>query len=49
VKEFKPTELAQKAFGLYEKFRPSIPEGVAGWGAKGTLDLARVRALAPEK
>jgi hypothetical protein len=48
-KAFKPAELAPKAFGLYERFRPSIPEGVAGWGAKGTLDLARVRSLAKEK
>jgi hypothetical protein len=41
--------LAQEAFGLYEQFRPGIPEGVGGWGAKGELDLNRVRALAPKK
>ncbi len=39
-------ELAASAFSLYEAFRPSIPAGVRGWGAKGVLDLARIRALA---
>ncbi|MGO8929289.1 MAG: hypothetical protein ACLQU3_20675 [Limisphaerales bacterium] len=38
-------ELAQKGFGLYEQFRPVIPEGVKGWGAKGELDLGLVRKL----
>jgi len=41
-----PDELAQKGFGLYEQFRPQIPEGVQGWGAKGELDLGRIRKLA---
>jgi len=39
-------ELAERAFALYEAFRPSIPAGTRGWGARGTLDLGRVRALA---
>lgn len=43
---FKPGQLAEQAFGLYERFRPSIPEGVRGWGAKGELDLDRIRSLA---
>jgi hypothetical protein len=42
----KPDELAQRGFGLYEQFRPVIPEGVQGWGAKGELDLGRIRKLA---
>ena len=42
----KPDELAQKGFGLYEQFRPKIPEGVQGWGAKGDLDLGRISKLA---
>jgi hypothetical protein len=42
---FKPQELAEKAFGLYERFRPSIPEGVRGWGAKGELKLETIRSL----
>lgn len=33
---------------LYEQLRPAIPEGVSGWGAKGELDLERVRSLAEE-
>jgi hypothetical protein len=41
-----PDELERRAFALYESFRPGIPGGQAGWGAKGVLDLARVRALA---
>lgn len=49
AKALKADRLAQEAFGLYEEFRPTIPEGVAGWGAKGELDLERVRALAPKK
>ena len=42
---FEPDELAQRGFGLYEQFRPVIPEGVRGWGAKGELDLGLVRKL----
>ncbi len=49
AKSFRPEQLSQSAFSLYEKFRPSIPEGVTGWGAKGNLDLDRVRSLASEK
>ena len=41
-----PSELADEAFRLYERFRPRVPEGVRGWGAKGELSLARIRALA---
>lgn len=40
-----PRELSVKAFSLYERFRPAIPEGVRGWGAKGNLDLASIRSL----
>jgi len=41
-----PKRLEETGFALYERFRPEIPEGVKGWGAKGRLDLARVRSLA---
>jgi hypothetical protein len=37
------------AFGLNEKFRPAIPEGVTGWGAKGNLDIDRIRFFALKK
>ncbi len=43
---FVPTELGEVAYGLYERFRPVIPSGVQGWGAKGTLDLDLIRSLA---
>jgi hypothetical protein len=39
-------KLAQTAFTLYEKFRPDVPEGTKGWGAKGELDLDAIRSLA---
>jgi hypothetical protein len=41
-----PNRLEETGFALYEKFRPEIPEGVRGWGARGRLDPARIRALA---
>lgn len=43
---FTPEQLVQRGYELYERFRPVIPAGVRGWGAKGDLDLAKVRALA---
>jgi hypothetical protein len=42
---YKPDELAAKAYSLYEKFRPDIPEGKRGWGAEGELDLEHIRSL----
>ena len=44
---FQPKQLATRAYALYEKFRPDIPEGTAGWGAAGELDLDYIRSLAP--
>ena len=46
AKAFKPKQLETEAYGLYEKFRPKIPEGTKGWGAKGELDLDYIRSLA---
>ena len=37
-----PEELNRVAFRLYEQFRPEVPAGVKGWGAKGILDLSRI-------
>jgi hypothetical protein len=45
AKAYKPDKLAVVAFALYEKFRPSIPEGQKGWGAKGELNLNLIRSL----
>jgi hypothetical protein len=39
-------QLKEQAYSLYEKFRPEIPRGTAGWGAKGKLDLNLIRSLA---
>jgi hypothetical protein len=46
AKSYTPRELESRAYDLYEKFRPDIPEGKKGWGAKGQLDLDYVRSLA---
>jgi hypothetical protein len=46
AKAYTPKQLESKAYALYEKFRPEIPEGVKGWGAKGELDLDYIRSLA---
>lgn len=37
-------ELDKKAFHMYERFRPSIATGSAGWGRKGPLDLKKVKS-----
>ena len=39
-------QLEAEAYGLYEQFRPQIPEGQRGWGAAGVLDLEHIRRLA---
>jgi hypothetical protein len=49
AKAFRPEQLSKDAFSLYEQFRPAIPEGVTGWGAKGKLDIDRIRSLAQGK
>jgi hypothetical protein len=49
AKAYRPKELAGKAYSLYEEFRPAIPEGKKGWGAKGDLDLGLIERLAKGK
>ena len=46
AKAHPPERLVEIAFNLYEEFRPAIPSGTKGWGAKGKLDPDRIRALA---
>lgn len=46
---YSPEELAVRAYGLYERFRPEIASGKSGWGQKGELSLERVRSLARTK
>ena len=43
-----PDDLTERAYGLYERFRPEIPKGKRGWGAKGALDLDLIRSLADD-
>jgi hypothetical protein len=45
AKSLTPSELAEKAYSLYEKFRPEIPPGKRGWGASGKLDLEDIRKM----
>jgi hypothetical protein len=45
---YDPEDLADKAFRLYERFRPEIDPGKRGWGQKGRLDLDLIRSLAAE-
>jgi hypothetical protein len=45
---YEPARLEGVAFALYERFRPDVPSGVRGWGAKGVLDLDLVRSLTAE-
>jgi hypothetical protein len=41
-----PEVLAEEAFRLYEAFRPGVPAGERGWGAKGKLSLEKIEDLA---
>ena len=49
AKAYKPSELAHDAYSLYEQFRPDIPAGKKGWGAKGDLGLGFIVKLAKRK
>ena len=46
TKSLPPSQLAEKAYALYEKFRPEIPPVKKGWGACGKLDLDLIRKMA---
>ena len=41
-----PDEPDRVGFRLYERFRPEVPEGVEGWGAKAVLDIGRIMRAA---
>lgn len=36
--------MINRAYALYERFRPNIPPGRKGWGVKGELDLELIRS-----
>lgn len=42
ARRYKPAELNRIGFKLYEKFRPEVPTGNAGWGAKAALDVGKI-------
>ena len=44
-----PDTLAERAHELYEVFRPAVPAGRRGWGARGALDIGTIRELAGAK
>lgn len=44
-----PEQLAEEGFRLYEAFRPGVPAGESGWGAKGELRVSRIEGLARTK
>jgi hypothetical protein len=46
AKSLPPSQLAEKAYALLEKFRPEIPPGEKGLGALGKLDLDFIRKMA---
>lgn len=41
-----PEALAEEGFRLYEAFRPGVALGASGWGAKGSLSLAKIDGMA---
>ena len=41
---YDPQELNRVGFRLYEKFRPEVPHGSEGWGAKAELEVERILA-----
>ena len=46
AKSREPAVLADEGFRLYEAFRPGVPAGESGWGAKGTLSIKKIEAMA---
>jgi hypothetical protein len=49
ARAYVPAELARQAYPLYERFRPHVPAGRKGWGARGEFDLGLIARLAREK
>lgn len=49
AKSLPPKELSKQAYALYGQFTPKVPTGTQGWGAKGELDLDKIRKLIKRK
>jgi hypothetical protein len=43
---YEPAELNRIGFRLYERFRPEVPAGNEGLGAKAVLEIERIRTAA---
>jgi hypothetical protein len=43
---YEPVELNRIGFRLYERFRPEIPPGNTGWGAKAVLEVDKILSAA---
>jgi hypothetical protein len=41
----KEQELDEKAFHMYEQFRPDVAKGQKGWGRKGELHLSKIESV----
>ena len=41
---YEPAELNRIGFRLYERFRPDVPPGNAGWAAKAVLEVDKILA-----
>jgi hypothetical protein len=49
AKSLPPSQLIEKGYGLYEKFRPEIPPGKKGWGLSVSWSCtASTRWLRPD-
>jgi hypothetical protein len=49
VRSYEPKELGERAFELYERFRPKIPAGVKGWGAQGKQGVGVIEVMGKGK
>jgi hypothetical protein len=49
TRAYPPGKLLVRAYRLYERFRPAVPEGKKGWGARGDLDVGVIEGLARQK
>ena len=45
---YKPEDIGEHCYHLYEQFRPTIASGQKGWGQKGQLDLVQIKGLAEQ-
>jgi hypothetical protein len=49
ARAYSPTILSGLAYELYAEFRPVVPGGKKGWGAKGRLSLNKLAKMAAKR